>query len=129
MRSFRLLLISLTATKQLKQLPHYTFKVFADFITMPRLQKGIAIDSLILPNSLLLSCSAALKLVFILIYQFLCAHVTNTRCQRALHMKRLIIRIYGAFSRLSTRLLLSTLKKPPSRGDFCSIKTPEKRTV
>lgn len=44
MRSFRLLLISLTATEQLKHLPHYTFKVFADIILMPRLQKSNAIS-------------------------------------------------------------------------------------
>lgn len=41
MRSFRLLLISLTATKQL---PHYIFSVFADFIFMPWLQKHITLS-------------------------------------------------------------------------------------
>lgn len=41
MRSFRLLLISLTATEQLKQLPHYAFRVFTDIISCPDYRKAM----------------------------------------------------------------------------------------
>lgn len=91
MRSFILLLISLTATKQLKQLPHYAFQVFADFIFMPRLQKSIAIVYLPL---ILFFCYVWQYWNYFFIFYFLninpslSATVTNTCCQKALHGKR-----------------------------------------
>lgn len=85
MRSFRLLLISLTATKQL---PHYIFSVFADFYLHALTTETHYIVCLPL---ILFFCHVQYisteVWLFIYIYPSLNAHGTNKCCQRAVHGK------------------------------------------